>query len=1183
MNKGGGMPGCTVKSFSITTLRIQLRYLSLCLLLLVPSIAQPAVAPDLTKSTRLTHFSHLTINNGLSQSTVMSVVQGPRGFMWFGTQDGLNRYDGYEFRIFRPSPDDRNSLPDNNINVLLPEPQGYIWVGTNGGGLARLDTQTNQIVSFQHESANKDSLAQNRITALAAGDGNTVWIGTRNAGVDLYIPAQNRFRHFQPPSDGACDATVLSLLPAADGGLWIGTQTSGLCYLNGATGQWRHQPLPHQQKEPPQIKALAAGTHDSLWVGTDAGLYHITVSGKITRYQHQPGDITSLSNNDVHALLLDNEGRLWVGTQYGLNRLVSKTTQFLRYFSIPGKPDSLSGNSIGALHQDVSGLIWVGTLSSGLSKLNLRQEVFKGLMVTTQEKHSLSNPVVWNITRNDEGVFWIGTESGLNRYNPETQTYQHFYHEPDNPNSLAHNNVRDLLIDNRDRLWLATRGGGLDVYYPDTDRFEHYQHEPGNPYSLGTNYLLVIQLDADNGLWIGTAGEGLAYLDFVTGRVKHYRHIEGDPHSLPENNVYEITPDGKGGYWLGTLGGLSHFDPATGRFETWTHDPNNPQSLSNNGVGVIVREPRGGLWVGTDIGLNYFDPATEIFTRYTVADGLPNDFIYGILRQNDGSLWVSTNRGLSHFRPNDKTRSFTNYTVHDGLLSNEFNTGAYFKDDRGWLYFGSVNGLVYFDPLALTPNRHKPPVVITNFKVFDQALPFAQVLANNKAIELSYNDSYFSVQFAALDFTVPSQNNYAYRLEGFDERWINSGNRRYATYTNLDGGEYILHVKASNNDGIWNEEGIAVPITVAPPPWKTWWAYTLYGLLLFAAVYVLAYWRIRRSARAMAEKLRNIGGSFNKTLELDSVMRKLLEGLQETMPYKEAHALVYHEGEFIMQASIPASDNPVMLSGNEKALLEQLPANPRILAIADPHLANSTRLADTAAKTPANGVRLRDSRLLILPLVRDQNLLGAIMLYTDQPGSFTNDRLELASMLLNHASMAVQNAELFSEIRRMAITDELTGLFNRREFFAQGIKEYQRACRYQRPLACIMLDIDHFKNVNDERGHSVGDAVLREVGRTLLEGLRKTDLAARYGGEEFVLLLPETDLPSAMIVATRLHRAITTNTRAAKGLPGITVSMGLAVLGGKMLNLEGLVEVADKLLYRAKNNGRNRIVTDDQV
>lgn len=1112
------------------------------------------------------HFDRLTINDGLSQSTIMSVAQDSKGFMWFGTQDGLNRYDGYDFRIFRPDQNSENSLPDNNIRALYTDADGGIWAGTDGGGLARLDADTLAIRTFRHDGP--DSLAQDWITAIAPSSGKSLWVGFRDAGVDLFDPATQQFRHFRPAADSGCGGDVLSLLPLDAQTLWVGTRKHGLCRLHVDTGQWEPVKL-SAASGILQVEALTAGAKGRIWVATDNGLYGLGPDGAVQQHlTHGPaGAGQSLSSNDVHALLYDRNGSLWIGTQHGLDRLHPENGRVEQYQSQPGDPTSLSDNNIGSLFQDASGLIWVGTLSNGINKLNLRQEVFHGLSVAESSGYGLSNPVVWSVIRDSDDSLWIGTESGLNHAYPATGRVTHYLHNSDDPQSLSNNNVRDLARDARGHLWLATRGGGLERMLTGGG-FRHYRHRVGDPDSLAGDDLLTLLPDGDDGLWVGTAGEGLDYLDFASGKFTHYRHDDADPTSLPQDDVYALAADGDGGYWVGTLAGLSHFDPDTGRFHTWQHEPGDPQSLSNNGVGIILPMPNGTLWVGTDMGLNHFDPATGKFTVYTTSDGLPNDFIYGLVADND-TLWISTNRGLSHFHPD--TGKFSNYSMRDGLLSDEFNTGACYRDARGWLYFGSVNGLNYFNPAQLHHNSHAPPVVLTNFKIFDKTVSIADQLRRGDPVRLSYKDSFFSIEFAALDYTVPEQNQYAYKLEGFDRGWVHSGTRHYASYTNLDGGTYRFHVIASNNDGVWNDTGLTIPIVISSPPWATWWAYSIYAALFILVMIAVLRFHSRRGARRLAEKLNTLGRSFNRTLEVDPILERLLEALREFVPFTEARALLLVDDKFEMRATYPATEKMPWLSGGEHALLQRLKDDMQPLAISDP--------ARPAGAIPLDA-SLRDVQAVVLPLERDDSLLGALILYADRDGSFSPERLNLASTLINQAVTALQNAFLYQEIRRLAVTDELTGLANRRQFFDAGAREVKRAWRYGRPLAMLMIDLDHFKEINDKHGHTVGDTVLRRLGRGLLATLRTADLAARYGGEEFVVLLPECDLEGARLVASRIAREFTEMTCADDKLPEVTLSIGVAVISEANNKLARLIEAADRALYAAKEQGRDRVVTE---
>ncbi len=1111
-------------------------------------------------------FDRLTISDGLSQSTVMSVAQDSRGFMWFGTQDGLNRYDGQHFLILRADESDPSSLPANTIHALATGKAGSLWVGTEGGGLADLDVFSNRTRVFRHEPADPASLAENWVTALARDGRGQIWVGLKSAGVDLYLPENARFRHFVPPPASGCSAEVSSLGVQGEAAVLVGTR-HGLCRLDTEAGAWQPVAL-KGARGPLQILAIAPDGNGAVWVGTDQGLFVIGGDGSQRHFVHDPAHPgQGLSNDEVHALLVDSRGNVWIGTQHGLDRYLPQTGSFRHFRTTPGDPKSISDDNIGSLMEDASGLIWIGTLSNGVSKFNPRHEVFQSISTSATPGAGLSDAVVWSVVQNDQGDLWIGTESGLNRYDPATGKVRQFRHEDSDPASLANDNVRDLLVDGQGRLWLATRGGGLDRYDPARHGFDHFRHADADPDSLASDDLLTLVADGDRGLWIGTAGAGLEHLSFATGKFRHFPPQPADPNRLPQGDVYTIEPDGAGGYWLGTLTGLSHFDPATGRFRTYTHHAGDPHSLSNNGVGIVVRADDGTLWIGTDMGLNHFHPHSGRFDVYTTANGLPNNFIYGIVPDHD-RIWISTNRGLSSL--DLAANKFTNYSTRDGLSSDEFNTGACYRDTSGNIYFGSVNGLDYFDPRAIKPNLHVPPVAITEFKVFDHVLAIGESLRAGRPVHLSYRDNFFSIQFAALDYAAPQANRYAYQMEGLDDTLIQNDHRDYVAFTHLDGGSYRLRVIASNNDGVWNDTGTSIPIIVDSPPWETWWAYAIYAVLGALLLTVLARYNTRRNTRATIMKLHALGQTFNQSLDTDAILARYLTALQDFIPFRSGRAFVPAGAEFQQRAGIPEGD-----ADSRPSALEV-----RILAAArDQRDTVGVRDAVTAELCQVTDANINEMCMLGIPLVIEDKAEGILLLSAPHAGVFTSERRQLGRTLRTQATTALQNALLYDEIRRHAITDELTGLANRRQFFDRGEREVRRAERYGRELSLLMMDLDHFKQVNDTCGHVAGDAVLRCLGEILRAVLRETDLAARYGGEEFAVLLPETDLEGALRAAQRLTTRFAQAVKDDKDLPTVTISIGVAASNQiGLTTFDTLITAADSALYAAKERGRNSTV-----
>jgi signal transduction histidine kinase/ligand-binding sensor domain-containing protein len=611
---------------------------------------------------------------------------------------------------------------------------------------------------------------------------------------------------------------------------------------------------------------------------------------KFARFVHDPKNPYSLSQNDVRAIYQDATGALWVGTLGGLNKLPStssgqtnsgeinsineKAAQFIHFVNDANDPHSLSFDRILSIYESPAapGTLWIGTWGGGLNKFDRDQEKFAHVANDPMNPNSLSNNGIWAIYEDSSSsLLWIGTDGGgLNRYDPAQDKFTHFVHDPKNSKSLSHDAVWAIHKSRDNTLWIGTDGGLDKLEAPGTAfkkldattaQFSHYVHDPDNPNSLSSNRVRCLYEDFRRAeLWIGTR-DGLNRLNRPSGKITRFVNEPNNPHSLSHNHIWSLYADHTGALWIGTSGGgLNRFDHATEQFTRYVHDPSNAHSLSHNRIFSIYEDSRHGgstLWIGTDGGgLNQFDRATERFTHYTEKDGLPNNVIYGILAEENGQLWLSTNKGLSRFDP--QTKSFRNFDSNDGLQSNEFNQGACHKSavPGGRMFFGGINGLNAFYPDHVKDNPHPPPVVITAFKIFDKAIKLDRAPDNLETLALSYRDNFFSFEFAALHYANPLKNQYAYRLEGFDRDWIYCGARRYASYTNLDPGNYVFRVKGANNDGVWNETGTAIAITIAPPWWRTRWAYALYALALLAGIFAtdrLQRRRVIQKERARAE------------------------------------------------------------------------------------------------------------------------------------------------------------------------------------------------------------------------------------------------------------------------------------------------------------------------------------------
>lgn len=816
----------------------------------------------------IVRFEHLNIENGLSQNAGLAIFQDSRGYLWIGSQDGLNRYDGYTFTIFKNDPEDPTSLSYNSILSIGETSDGALWIGTWGGGLNRFDPRTEKFTSYRHSADDPGSLSDDTVTSIREDTSGALWVGTLG-GLDRFEPQKGGFEHFR---NGPNDPETLSsnavstIFQDSRGRLWIGTgavsvEGAGLNLLDPATG-------------------------------------------KIIRYQHNPSNPKSLASNNIAAIYEAPDGALWIATGgfslpgNGLDQFDPLTGTAQHFVHDPTRTDSLSGNDLICLWGDASGVLWIGTWANGLNRMELSSPGhFAQYRYDPFSSDSLSGDEIWSLFRDHAGTLWVGTShSGVNKLPANSGQFNLFRNSPSKPESLAANATGAFAEDAQGNIWIATWGGGLDRLDPTSGHFEHFRHDPTNPASLADDLFMAVWVDSIGRVWAGTLGKGLERLDPLTGQVTHYRHDSQNPASLADDNVAALLPDNKGGLWVGTFGGLAHYDPASDSFTNYVHSPvdasslsenkvvslyidtknslwvgtwggglnqldlnslspSNPQlatfrhyrnrpddttSLSEDSVWAIHETAKGSLWLGTQAGLNQFDPAQQTFHRYTEKDGLPNNVILGILEDDQGKLWLTTNNGLSAFDP--QNGNFKNYDASDGLQSNEFNSNAYFRSRNGTLYIGGINGFNAFKPEEIRPNPIPPRVAVTRFDVFNH--PLSVDLSGSQTIELSYKQDFISFEFAALDFQAPQKNRYAYKLEGFDPDWIDAGNRRYASYTNLPGGQYVFRVKASNSDGIWNETGVALPIVITPPVWQTPW---FLGLLILAVTALMVggfRWRL---------------------------------------------------------------------------------------------------------------------------------------------------------------------------------------------------------------------------------------------------------------------------------------------------------------------------------------------------
>jgi len=1006
-------------------------------------------------------FDRISIEDGLPHYSVISMFQDRQGFLWIGTVKGLARYDGYSFKTFVHNPEERISISSSAISAITEDRQGGIWVGTWGGGVNRFNPETETFQHYLHDANNPQSLSHNTVRAITIDNQGNLWVGT-SSGLNRFNPETETFQHYLHDANNPNSLShdhVRTITEDIQGNLWIGT-SSGLNRFNPEKETFQH--YLHDANNPnslshDHIRSITADREGNLWVGTlGGGLNRFDPHTEIFHhYRHDANNPNSLSDDNVMTITEDRQGNLWVGTMdYGINRFNSETKTFQHYLYNANNPRSLSDDTVFSISKDRQGGIWVGT-RRGLNRLHPQTKTFQHYRHDPNNPNSLSHTGVFAITEDRQGSIWIGTRAGgLNRFNLETETFQHYRHDANNPNSLSHDYVRSIAVDSQGELWVGTWDEGLNRFNPQTETFQHYTHDANNPHSLSDNRVTSITEDSLGNLWVGTWGGGLNRFNPETETFQHYRHDANNPNSLSHDMVFSISEDRQGHLWVGTRHGLNRFNPETETFQHYLHDANNPNSLSDDNVMTITEDRQGGIWVGTSDGLNLLDKQSNTFKRF---DLMNNESIYNIEEDNQGQLWLSSNYSLSRLNP--KTGGFKKYDEGNGLQGDEFVLGSSLKSHTGEMYFGDSSGFHRFSPLKITDDLEPPKVTFTDLLISNQSVAiginsnntssFENVFTLDKAIHstkiltLNHQQNMVTFEFSTLHFTNPKKHQYAYKLEGFDKQWIKTDHKnRRATYTNLPAGEYIIRVKASNGDGVWNEKGASLKITVLPPFWKTWWAYSFYYLILIS----LIWWFVRTQRKK-----------------------------------------VQFEREINQQ-------------------LEQ------------------------------------------------------------------------------------KVAERTSELEKVSLTDQLTGAHNRRfldKFIDKEIAKINRAYFEHKEnaspkLGFIMLDMDHFKQVNDVHGHDAGDKVLVQLVKIITDTCRLSDWVVRWGGEEFVVVANAVNLQEIQNLAERIRVNIEAHSFDIGNGKTLmkTCSIGITSYPfvekkPEAFSWEQTLNIADIALYAVKNNGRN--------
>ena len=990
-------------------------------------------------------FEQISLEDGLSQSVAYTVLQDKFGFLWIGTQDGLNRYDGHTFTIFRPDPDNPSTINDRWISSIYEDNQGYLWIGTHFGGLNRYDPESGTFTHFLNDPDNSKSLASNRVSAILEDSHGDFWIGTNN-GLDRFNRENGEFEHFQSDTDiptSISSNNITVLYEDSRGVLWVGTSGGGINRFNALDStftafrfsQWDAIGRNY-------VSAILEDTPENLWIATHEGLILFdTENGVFVRYEHSEDNPTSLTDNVVLSLYKDKSNTLWVGTRSGLDLYQSETRNFVHYKHNGSNPTSLSNDNILTIYEDRGGILWFGTLGSGLNKYNSQQRNFTYYRTEKGNPNSLSSNVIFPIYADDDGMIWIGAEGGgLDRLDPALGEFTHYRHDPENPGTLPSNDIRAIYVDHFDTLWIGS-SEGLSRLYSGSDQFVHYSPEVDTTNSLISKNVYTIYEDRLHHLWIGT-NKGVDQFNPVTETFTHYQASATEPDSLSDNAVSAIFQDRFGILWIGTyFGGLNRYDAESDSFTHYRHDPKDPESLTHDLIMSIYEDSQKRLWVLTGGGgLNLYDREKDSFTHYLEKDGLPNDFIYGIVEDLQGDLWLSTNFGLSRFNP--ETETFRNYTASDGLQSNEFNMNAYAIDKNGVLYFGGINGLNTFNPIDIEDNTYTPQVVLTSFLQDGQPAPDQPQTELMKEVRLTWPQNDFSFEFAALSYAQPAHNQHAYILENFDDDWNYIGTRRDGRYTNLPGGIYTLRLKGSNNDGVWSESGQSIQITVVPPFWQTNLFRGL-AILFVLGIGVIAY-RLRvqgvqtknqnletlvhdrtSSLQKRTEEIEALYSGNEKIIRamtLDDIFEALVEVAVNTLHADRSVVFVWDEKKEQVLPRVShgfASETlNVLAFVRGEGLIGQVLETGDSLVISEVDL--MTLKPKTREAVAAEGIR----SLLHLPIKVDGDIIGVFNISFTRPKAITEDTVRLFTTLVQRAEISLENMKLFVKTKEVAIIEE---------------------------------------------------------------------------------------------------------------------------------------------------------------
>ncbi len=798
-------------------------------------------------------FERVSLEQGLSSSSVFSIVQDSLGFMWFATEDGLNRYDGYTCKVYRHQPADSSSLVSSSVKKLFIDSHRHFWIITQDGRLDRYLQREDRFLHYHLPFKQKKNQKKLKVSTLTQDSTGQVWLGLNNGDLFYYDQTADKFYPFKLNGQFFKQKIHLqTMFFDHAGNLWLGTW-EGLFKWHTTSGRLISIAEKYG-KALEMIFALSEDHSGRIWIASaNQGLYYFDSNKEqLRRFNADPNDFNS---NRTVSLLVDSKSNLWVGTvDQGLFFLTNGCHPINHYAYDLMDPWSVVNGAILTIYEDRRGSIWIGSYGGGVCRYNPNRLPFHQIAHRVSDKNSLSSNLVLSICKDHNDALWIGTDGGgLNVLTRDSESFLHFFQKAGAHQS---NSITALIETSDGQLWLGMdvgtnqMGGPLYCFNRESNRFEKF-----TLFQPRFSGISAFMEDRSGRLWIATFSDGLYCYDHKIRQVTHFKATQDQENSLSGNSILSLLQDQQGRIWIGTLNhGLNCLEPERKTFTHYQSDPRNPESLAGNTIFSMARDNKGRLWFGTNGGLSAYSEQANSFSSITYNDGLPGNLIFGILTDENNNLWLSTNRGLVSFDP--EKGIIKKYGPGDGLLNLEFTQGACYKDRDGNLFFGGNRGLTYFNPAQFKMSHYEPLVVITDFQVKGKHLPLTQSILFIRKIVLKHSQNFFSFRFAALGEAVPAKVEYAYRLNGVDENWVYSGHRRFANYTDIMPGRYVFEVKATNNDGVWSKNSASIGLVILPPFWQRWW-FRLLALLALAALLFAAHtYRLNRKLEVERTRLR---------------------------------------------------------------------------------------------------------------------------------------------------------------------------------------------------------------------------------------------------------------------------------------------------------------------------------------